>query len=263
MPAMMKRAASSPWLWLVVLVIGGCATAEGLRQYAQIEQLRSQQQQQRSDEIRQLAAQVQNALQVLDATIPAEDQEARALLDGIANVQGMIVERAVSITDGAVDSEEWSSAAGELVGKPKNPAHPDTPEEDLARADFRRRARMAGQMREAAKGLGNLITSAATGRRSSGQSGSNGLIAIVGGVAAAVFGGGGLAGVLGRRALRKVTEGVDQVRHEDAERRARDEKRDADHLEMQQQVASLAELAGALESRLEKSEQSQQQQPNS
>ncbi len=235
MATMIRRAAVSLWLWLAVVLIGGCALTEGMRQAAQVEESRALQQQQRTDEMQTILGEVQDALSAVAAAIPGE--EAQPIRDTLARAQdavGMVVERAISVHAGAQRSEEWAEATGNVVGPPERQIRPDTPEEDHARADFRRRARVIARVRQARENLSNVMG----GRPSVGGSASaagNGL-GVIGGIAAILLGGGGLTAALGRRARKRLQQTFESSNEEHNQH---DQDRDKDIREMQEQVVTL------------------------
>lgn len=245
----MKRNASL-WLWVAVIIVGGCATVEGLRQCAHVERIRAQQQQERADEIRRLAAEAQNAMMVVRELMPEDKSGLAELVDGIDKTQGMIVERAVAIEAGARRSEEWQTADSQTMGQPKKPLEPDTTQEDDARAGFQQRARTVARIRGAAKSLGAVITGRPLrGGALSGSSKTGWGAALLGGTLLMV-GGGGAAAEVGRRLLKSVKATVQAVAQKDQERDDKDASRERRHEDLEQQMTRLTEMVSEVQASL-------------
>ena len=248
----MMAALSNMWLWFVLIVVGGCATVEGLRQCAHVERIRAQQQQQRADEIVALAAQAQNVMPILKESVPEDDQSGMLqLLDGLEKSQAMIVERAVDIQSGAKRSEEWQTADAEVVGQPKQAIEPDTPAEDDARVGFQSRARTAARIRSAATSLKSMVTGLPI--RAGAQSGSSngGLVAALIGTGVMLLGGGG-AGVLKvRKVVRAISQTAQSVAQKDQERDEKESIREDRHSELERQMSELTNLVAQVQQSLQ------------
>lgn len=249
-----RRMFGSTWLWMGLIILGGCATLEGIRQSAYVERLRAQQQQERADEIRVLAAQTQDALEVIAAALPVDGEKtesATQLLTQIGEAQGMIVDRASRIDGGARKSEEWQTASAECAGPPKKPIEPDTDQEDDARRDFQKRAQTVGRIRRATQTMGRIIRGlpARTNQPAESTGGWAGLLAA--GLGVTVLGGGGAITTLMRRTVKSVKSeiaGMTAARLEHGEAEAERAKQISD---LRAQVVSVADVVAKLKQQLE------------
>lgn len=200
----------SMWMWLFLLVLGGCALTEGLRQSAYVGRIRAQDGQQLAGETRILAARSQEALNALSASIPEEVAvQLRPHIRAVAEAQEAIVERAAKLETSSMRSEEWQTAATEALGDPKQPVRPDTPEEDDARADFQRAARTAGRVRAMGHQLGAMAGIPQSNSQPQAQ--ADGILPLAVGGLTALAGGSGLL-ALARRMLRGIKLDVETAK---------------------------------------------------
>lgn len=238
--------------WVVVMLVGGCAAIEGLRQSAYVERLRAQDQQERAAAIGTLAAQSQEALDRLSQSLPAdvEWQNARELIGDIKAAQNVIADRSSDVEGEASISEKWQTASSEVAGDPKRRLKPQTDEERAALRDFQERSHTVGRIRRAARGVGRIFRPGATEGQATSTGGSWGG-ALVGGLALTLLGGGGTLATLGRRAMKKITAQIEsaqdaRIEHSETERQREQKVNDlAEKIElMQVQMTALQKSLG-------------------